>query len=216
MFRNLKLTAIVILTAVVSLNLAYANCAPKANDCSFYRNCVQKKFNCANDEYPIGYGEKYCNKFNTLGKNDLSEAGILWRNETLVCLQEALVPTLSGNSPINTCSELDELAFDSHPACYTNINMSICDLSLSDWITIGGVVDAADYLSIKSLKQIASVIKTCGGDILFELKSIDAQLISLNNKSFEKSTLMQEKNQTLLERKAELLEKLEFIEGLEE
>jgi hypothetical protein len=216
MFRNLKLTAIVILTAMVSLSLAYADRTHRANDCSFYRNYVQKKFNCANDEYPIGYGEKYCNKFNTLGKSDLSEAGILWRNETLTCLQEALVPTLSENSPIKTCRELDELAFDSHPACYTNINMSICDLSLSDWITIGGVVDAADYLSMKSLKQIASVIKTCGGDILLELKSIDAQLIFLNDKSFEKSTLMLEKNLALLERKAELLEKLEFIEGLKE
>jgi len=211
--NNLVKSAVLV---IISLFFAYnslASCSsPQANDCSFYRKCVQSKFHCSDTEYPIGYGEKYCNKFNNLSSSNLSSYGVLWRNETLICLQQSLVPTLNSNSSINTCSELEELAFDSHPGCYTNVYMSICELPISDWTTIAGVVDAGDYLSMKSLKQVASVIKTCSGDFILDLKAIDQQLLSKNNKSTFKSN---ENKYELLQQRQVLIDKLEFIESLD-
>ena len=29
-------------------------------DCSFYTDCLEAKFDCGPDGYPIGYGDKYC------------------------------------------------------------------------------------------------------------------------------------------------------------
>ncbi len=177
MLVSKKVKSIALMGLILFLNFnAFGNCTPKARDCSFYRKCLQPKFNCDASEYPIGYGEKYCNKFNGLGMLDLSDYGILWRDETLTCLQSALVPSIAMNSTINTCNQLTELAFDSHPSCYTNNYMSICELPISDWTTIGTVVDAADLASLRSLKQIASVIKTCSSDYIFDLKLIEDQL----------------------------------------
>lgn len=215
--KKLISTILLALTAVSYSSGTLASCqAPKANDCSFYRKCVQKKFNCAHEEYPIGYGEKYCNKFNALTSSDLSAYGILWRDETLSCLQKALVPTLSPSSEIKTCSQLDTVAFDSHPACYTNVYMSICELPAGDWQTIVKVVDPSDYLSTKSAKQIASVIKTCAGDLFATLDELDDAIAMssarVNTHARYKSAL---KERELLELRSKVIEKLLFIEDLE-
>ena len=35
----------------------------KEQDCSFYTECVEAKYNCGPDGYPEAYGYKYCSRF---------------------------------------------------------------------------------------------------------------------------------------------------------
>ena len=41
------------------------DCAALANagNCDFYTECVEAKFQCGAEGYPIGYGDKYCRRF---------------------------------------------------------------------------------------------------------------------------------------------------------
>ena len=88
--------------------------APKDLNCGFYSACLESKFQCGADGYPVGYGEKYCERFMSLNtahsvsSSELSPDGIRWRNSTLICLQRALVNTLPYNPSVNSCDELHE------------------------------------------------------------------------------------------------------------
>jgi hypothetical protein len=102
-----------------------------------------------------------------------SEKGRKWRDETLVCLQQSLVPYTSGQE---TCESLTRIAFDSHPRCYTQPGASICELTrpsieegitsrAQDIVTISTTVDGSDLLTTRSAEQIGSVMKECLGQI---------------------------------------------------
>ena len=34
-----------------------------AGNCDFYTQCVESRFQCGNSGYPLGYGDRYCRKF---------------------------------------------------------------------------------------------------------------------------------------------------------
>jgi len=36
---------------------------PVRGQCSFYEDCLEARYHCGPDGYPLGYGKKYCNKF---------------------------------------------------------------------------------------------------------------------------------------------------------
>ena len=40
-------------------------CTALANDgnCDFYTQCVDKKFQCRTNDYPLAYGDRYCRNF---------------------------------------------------------------------------------------------------------------------------------------------------------
>ena len=40
-------------------------CVAQANagNCSFYTECVEQKFQCETNGYPLAYGDRYCNLF---------------------------------------------------------------------------------------------------------------------------------------------------------
>jgi hypothetical protein len=135
-----------------------ASClAPVPRTCAFYSACLEADMPCGESGYAVGYGEKYCSRFDV--DPGLSPAGLAWRDAVLHCLQEALVPELAQVSTM-TCDAITTFAFDSHPVCYTE-GPSICFLPPSDVASVLGTIDGKDLLSLRSAKQMAAVAATC-------------------------------------------------------
>jgi hypothetical protein len=132
--------------------------------CAMY-NCLDQLYRCSTtaepkDRYPIDYGLKYCNRFSSrTGSVNFNQ----WRDATLKCLQDELKVFLTAN-PTRSCADLTKFAFDSHPKCYTVPGSSICQLSIREKAMVGLSVSPNDLLSLRSAKQMALVLKTCGGD----------------------------------------------------
>ena len=135
-------------------------------DCSFYPSCLETTFECGPESYPIGYGDKYCNRF--LDSIDMfSPEGQDWINGTLTCLKGALVPDVQDPTGV-TCDDVETTAFDSHVQCY--IDNGFCDLAfnyghpfeMSDFIyDLMHVYQIKDFASFIVLKQIATVFAKC-------------------------------------------------------
>ena len=135
-----------------------ASCqAPVERTCAFYSQCLESAFPCGESGYAIGYGEKYCSRYDV--EAGFSAAGVVWRNAVLHCLQEKLVPLLEETSTL-TCDGVTTFAFDSHPGCYTE-GPSICFLPPGDVYNVVKTIDGQDLLSLRSAKQMAAVAGTC-------------------------------------------------------
>jgi hypothetical protein len=143
--------------------------APVERTCAFYSACLEVQQPCGADGYALGYGEKYCSRFDV--DDTFSPQGIAWRDAVLHCLQLALVPELP-KADAMTCDDLTDFAFDSHPRCYTE-GPSICFLPVSDVTNILGTIDGKDLLSLRSAKQMATVAATCVEQIAGALLDFD-------------------------------------------
>ena len=58
----------ILLIIVLPLLLKSAPTCPalvETPDCDFYKECMESKFQCGPEGYPMGYGGKYCNRFST-------------------------------------------------------------------------------------------------------------------------------------------------------
>ncbi|KAJ7188846.1 hypothetical protein C8R46DRAFT_1024085 [Mycena filopes] len=111
---------------------------PPQDSCTFYANCLESRYNCGADGYPLGYGQKFCTKF-LAEQTLLSAAGQTWMLATLHCLQEALVPdALGAAGATGSCSALEDKAFGTHAGCY--VSNGVCALPLSDWEAILHIV----------------------------------------------------------------------------
>ena len=55
----------VVLCLAVTIKAQDPDCTALANngDCSFYTQCVEQKFQCGENGYPLAYGHRYCRKF---------------------------------------------------------------------------------------------------------------------------------------------------------
>ncbi|PCJ15011.1 MAG: hypothetical protein COB02_18440 [Candidatus Cloacimonadota bacterium] len=135
---------------------------PCDNDiCDFYTNYLEKKVECGKGGYAIGYGYKYCSKFDKYKKN-YSNYGKLWNDSAMKCLQTKLVNYINLD-PYNmpSCEDLERFAFKSHPTCYTQKKYSFCNLRAKDYINILKVIQAKDLLSKKGIKQVLATAKIC-------------------------------------------------------
>ena len=116
-----------------------ASCySPAGMHCDFYRQCLAEMFNCTGPaEYAISYGEKFCNLYEQ-SKSQLSQEGVRWLDAARKCLQVALVPALYLSQMQPSCQDIRIKAFDSHVPCYVEPyeGISVCSLSVSDWIII--------------------------------------------------------------------------------
>jgi len=133
-----------------------------APSCGEYEACFAKYCPCDGDqdEYFISYGKKYCSAF--LNDANLSDQGKRWRDKTLVCLQEKIVPKLDiSNHPSCDCSAMKAFAFDVHVACYTQPGASICDLPDSDVARIAWTVDFKDMFGAAGVSQMRKVSAIC-------------------------------------------------------
>jgi len=142
---------------------AAAQCVNTANPtCEIYTTCFAKYCPCQGDpsEYFQTYGKKYCQRF--LSIQNFSASGKNWRNSTLKCLQETIVPDLDiSDNPKCDCGRMKGVAYKSHVACYTKPGASICDLSATDINEIRKVIDTADLFTSEGWKQMGEVAKIC-------------------------------------------------------
>lgn len=108
--------------------------SPDGTDCSWYKNCVNVRYPCPEDNYAIEYAQKFCDLY-AQNYEIFSSDGKLWVNGVKKCLQVSLAPTLRPWVNLN-CKQLKKFAFDTHAPCYTkpdNAAPSICALRCLDW-----------------------------------------------------------------------------------
>ena len=116
-----RITACALLTLSAMSTEAAAQCQSNAQlSCAVYNTCVDKYCPCenTNDGYFLRYGKKYCDRF--LAGTGWSDRGKKWRDQTLLCLQEKIVPRLSiVEHPTCDCRAMKQFAFETHVECYT-------------------------------------------------------------------------------------------------
>src|SRR5690606_3587160 len=117
--------------------------------CDFYTTCLESKYQCGESGYPVGYGAHYCTKFSA-NKSTFSTKGAKWIDDTMLCLQQTLVPeatTIDSN-----CGAIRVKAFESHSNCY--IENGLCTLPVTDWARILSIVAFEDLIGTwNSLKE---------------------------------------------------------------
>ena len=124
-------------------DLACAN--PPMDKCAFYANCLETRYQCGPDGYPLGYGQFYCQKFSD-NRGLLSAQGQEWMLATMHCLQLALVPdAIEATPPASDCEALKEQAFGSHAGCYTN--NGFCALGVEVWAAVLEIVNIKTLFS---------------------------------------------------------------------
>ncbi|MFZ9595676.1 MAG: hypothetical protein ACO3A2_06310 [Bdellovibrionia bacterium] len=163
-FFHLGLELLLIFLALLSLSpnpaLAWSpECLNPDGDCQFYPQCLEESHECGAKGYALGYGHKYCMRFSEQQK--FSSQGKRWVLTTRQCLQDSLVPFVTPPWQKDRCEEIMDVAFDSHPNCYTQNGSSICDLPIPDVILIVETIQKPDLVSPRGLKQILSVAQTC-------------------------------------------------------
>jgi hypothetical protein len=143
--------------------------SPVRGSCSFYRDCAEAQLGCGAGGYPIQYGEKNCNKFQN-NLNSFSAAGQAWIFDTMLCLQQAMVPVLQTCTA--DCASFSSAAFDSHPGCY--VNSGVCGLGCSDIIALFFTVKEDLLVSPKQifltaegcLENIVQTLSGCTGEVI--------------------------------------------------
>jgi len=142
---------------------AFAQCANSpVPSCTVYESCFSKYCPCNGDpnEYFESYGGKYCKRF--LEEVEFSPSGKKWRDSTLICLQEVIVPKLNiSENPTCDCAEMKKFAFDSHVACYTQPETSMCNLPITDLNKIRKLIENSDLFSSDGWQQMKQVAKIC-------------------------------------------------------
>lgn len=130
--------------------------------CDVYESCFLKYCPCEGkpSEYFRTYGLKYCKAF--LANTALSAQGEAWRDSTLVCLQESIVPKLDISAkPSCNCDQMRAIAFDAHVACYTKPGASICDLLSLDVAAIATTVAIKDLVDAAGWRQMRDIAARC-------------------------------------------------------
>lgn len=153
-----------LVTCLLSCRIS-AQCANAMQpSCGVYDACFAKYCPCQGEpsEYFLAYGKRYCTSF--LANTSFSDAGKKWRDATLVCLQEKIVPHLDiSEHPSCDCKKMRTIAFDSHVACYTQPQASICNLPIGDLQEIMKTIDKRDLFSTEGWKQMRAVAEICAG-----------------------------------------------------
>jgi len=106
---------------------------PSGDDCKFYPNCLEAKYQCGPNGYPLAYGENYCSRYTELLLL-FSTQGKTWVNAVRKCLQSKLVDLLK-NCDQRSCIAVEKEAFSSHFACYMKPEegLSVCNLTCLDY-----------------------------------------------------------------------------------
>lgn len=135
-----------------------STCAkPVADDCAFYRTCLESAHPCGASGYALGFGERLCYAF-VARRGEFSSAGQAWLRGVRACLQGTLVPLLPASSV--SCGPLGDTAYASHAGCYTAPGNTICALPFSDVLTLANVL-SLDLLDPRAIRQMSEVAKTC-------------------------------------------------------
>jgi hypothetical protein len=129
---------------------------PVADDCSFYRTCMETAQPCGDAGYALGYGERFCYAF-VEKRSSFTGAGQAWLRGIRTCLQTSVAPALDDGL---TCDALADVSFAAHAPCYTVPGNSFCDLPFSDVLAVSRIVGSALFSS-RGLTQIRQVATQC-------------------------------------------------------
>ncbi|KAG5634686.1 hypothetical protein H0H81_001098 [Sphagnurus paluster] len=149
--------------------LAPSTCAnPPRDSCAFYSECVEAKYNCGPQGYPLGYGGHFCEKFGA-NRQKLSAKGQAWMVDTMQCLQRELIPEATGTAASATCASIQKKAFLSHARCY--VDSGLCKLPPTDWVSIVQIVEIPTlFKNIDSFAATLNAAKGCLEAYLFFFK----------------------------------------------
>jgi hypothetical protein len=131
---------------------------PPRDSCTFYADCLESRYHCGPNGYPIGYGENFCQKFSD-NRDELSDKGVKWMLDVGQCLQNNLVPEATGPAEGTTCDSLKTKALASHPRCY--VDNGLCSLPPSDWAAIARIVGVEPFIG--DAEVFLTALKTAEG-----------------------------------------------------
>lgn len=166
--RNITHTHPALILFFLSLP-TFAQCVNSVKpSCNVYSSCFEKNCDCtgSEDEYLSSFGLNYCKAF--LGEHSFSAAGQSWRDSTLRCLQEAIVPLIPlEQGRACDCSKIKNFAYSSHVSCYTQPLTSVCDLPISDISLIAKtIIFDKNFISLlkdrkNGYAQVKEVLEVC-------------------------------------------------------
>jgi hypothetical protein len=135
-----------------------ASCAePVADDCAFYRACLEAGRPCGATGYALAFGERLCHAF-VARREEFSPAGQAWLRGVRTCLQRALTPLLADAT--RTCAALEDAAYASHAGCYTAAGNPVCALPSSDLAALTRAL--APWLrDPRAVAQVGEVLRSC-------------------------------------------------------
>lgn len=123
-----------------------------------YEDFVRRNPGMTPPSYYLDYGQKYCDRFSSLGPKDLSPEGLAWRDRTLKALQDS-IETRRMEDPVGFAQlERDpeafkKFAYDSHPDAY--VQSGLYKLPVQDLVKIGTTPDLKDLFTKDGLRQVA-------------------------------------------------------------
>jgi hypothetical protein len=129
---------------------------PVADDCAFYRACLEASTPCGDGGYAVDFGERLCYAF-VEDRASFTPRGQAWLRRIRTCLQTSIAPALHEGL---ACSALEDAAYAAHAPCYTQRGDSICHLPARDVIEIARVLGTT-LLSSRGLAQIEEVATAC-------------------------------------------------------
>ena len=131
------------------------------DQCAFYADCLESRYHCGSDGYPIGYGQHYCQKFSH-NRGLFNAQGQQWVINTMHCLQLALVgAAVDATPPSSTCQALKNEALATHAGCYTT--NGFCQLGVHAWAAVLEIVDIRTlFSSWGAFKATVETAADCG------------------------------------------------------
>lgn len=127
---KLFFTFFILLSSVNALE--FSKCEDLASDCEYY-SCVEETKHCGKNGYALGFGRKYCKKFER-SSHRFSESGKMWIEE----VKECLIDNLGRTSQELSCNNFRKAQVKNHIPCY--VNSGYCSLNDRDKFQIKRVV----------------------------------------------------------------------------
>lgn len=110
---------------------------PLADNCAFYRACLEAAHPCGAAGYALGFGEPLCYLFID-HRDDFTPAGQRWLRDVRTCLQRSLAALAA--RPTASCDALADDAYASHTSCYTAPESSFCALPPADVLRLANLL----------------------------------------------------------------------------
>lgn len=101
-----------------------SNCQQYLDDCEYY-SCIEAEKQCGRRGYPIGFGRKYCLRFEERQSN-FSDEGRAWMERVRSCLIRGMEEAPEALS----CRKFKRAAVKQHVPCY--VESGYCELSKKD------------------------------------------------------------------------------------
>jgi hypothetical protein len=143
----MKLLITLISLFIATCSYGFSECKKLDDTCEYY-SCVEQSKHCGKRGYAIGFGQKYCKKFDKKSHKFTNE-GRKWIEEVRGCL----IDNLGSTSQELSCRKFRKAQVKNHIPCY--LNSGYCSLSDKDKFQIKKVV----YKTMWRPSFIVSAIK---------------------------------------------------------